>query len=94
MPAKIISYRRTFFMQKNKKYRPLTSKMIVSLLGSLEQQQNQIPFGPNTIKGSLTTLITRGLIVRTKINLMGHWESQWQVTQKAIGLLKNLGSIP
>ena len=90
MQAKIVPFGRTFFTSTNKNSRPLTSKMIVSLLGALEKQKNKIPFGPNTIRGSLTTLITRELIIRKKINLTGHWGSQWQVTQKAIALLKNL----
>ena len=76
---------------RRKKYRPLTSKMIGSLLAAFEKQKEEIPFGPNNIKGSLTTLIARGLIVRKKIDLMGLMESQWQVTEEAIELLKNLG---
>jgi hypothetical protein len=90
MLAKVIPFPGSYFNRK--KYPPLTSRMIVSLLEAVKKQKNKTPFGPDTIKGSLTTLITRGLIVRKKITLMGHMESQWQVTEEAIGLLKNLGT--
>ena len=60
-------------------------------MAAIEKQKKNVPFGPNNIRGSITTLITRGLIVRKKIILMGHAESQWQVTEEAMGMLKNLG---
>jgi hypothetical protein len=76
------------------KYTPLTPKMIRSLLIAIEKQKKRIPFGPVDIKGSVTTLIKRGLISRQKIKLAGHIESQWQVTEKAMNLLKNLDIKP
>ena len=89
MKTKVIPFSRGHFDRK--KYVPLTSKMIVSLLAAVEKQKQKIPFGPNDISGSLTTLITRGLIERKKIELFGLWDAQWQVTKEALRLLNNLG---
>lgn len=70
---------------------PLSPKMIIALLAALEKQNKRIPFGPTSIKGSLTSLIERGLIVHKKIICRGHVEYRWQVTQEAISKLKELG---
>ena len=73
------------------KYAPLTPKMIDALLEAIEKQKNKIPFGPSNIKGSLGVLISKGLIIREKITIEEQSESQWQVADEAITLLKELG---
>ena len=70
---------------------PLTPKMIDALLEAIEKQKKKIPFGPSNIKGSLGALISKGLIIRVKITIEGQSESQWQVADEAITLLKELG---
>jgi hypothetical protein len=76
---------------KNENFPPLTQKMIVTLLSCLELQNKNISFGPTSIKGSLTTLIVRGLIVIKKITSTNHTEYKWEVTNEAITKLKELG---
>jgi len=76
---------------KNENFPPLTQKMIVTLLSCLELQNKNIPFGPTSIKGSLTTLIVRGLIVMKKDTSTGRTEYKWEVTSEAIAQLKALG---
>ena len=65
--------------------------MIVGLLSCLELQNKNIQFGPANIKGSLTTLIVRGLIIMKKNTSAGRTEYQWEVTNEAIHKLKELG---
>ena len=55
-------------------------------------QNKNSPFGPSSIKGSLTTLIQGGLIIRKRIALRGHEEYQWQVTSEAIIKLNQFGN--
>jgi hypothetical protein len=76
---------------KKAKHPPLTPEMIYALLLALQKQERKIPFAPGSIRGSLNTLIERGLIVRKRIPVMGHMGYQWQVTKAAITRLKKLG---
>ena len=76
---------------KRHKSPPLTPDLIYALLIAIQKQERKIPFLPTGIKGSLTLLITRGLIVKRKIIYGGHREFQWKVTKQAITKLKNLG---
>jgi hypothetical protein len=89
METKIIPFSSLHFQKQ--KHPPLTPGMIYALLIAIQKQDRKIPFGPADIKGSLTTLITRGHIIRKKIILIGRRESQWQVTKEAIDKLKKLG---
>lgn len=61
---------------------PLTSKMIVALLATVESDDNKT--------GSLTELLNRGLIVQKEVALKNHKEFQWEVTKKGITILNNL----
>lgn len=69
---------------------PLSPKMIEALTEAIDKQKHNIPFGPNNIKGSLITLIARGLIVREKKTINEHTVFQWHVTDEAIALLDSL----
>ena len=89
MLTKIIPFGRGYF--RGKKSPPLTSKMIVSLLNALEKQKKEIPFGSVNVRGSFTSLITRGLIVGKELTINGHKDFHWQVTEEAIVMLENLG---
>ena len=89
MQTKIIPFTSIHFQKQ--KHPPLTPGMMYALLIAIQRQDRKIPFGFADIKGSLTTLITRGLIIRKKITSMGRRESQWQVTKEAIDKLKKLG---
>jgi hypothetical protein len=70
---------------------PLSPKMIEALTEAIEKQKNNIPFGPDNIKGSLIRLIARGLIVREKKTINEHNAFQWHVTDEAIALMNSLG---
>jgi predicted transcriptional regulator len=72
-------------------YPQLTPKMIEALLEAIEKQKKKIPFGPANIKGSLSVLIAKGLIIKEKITVNGRNEYQWQVTPEAITTLGRLG---
>jgi hypothetical protein len=87
--TRVIPFSGRYF--KRNTYPPLTSKMVVSLLEAIKRQNKKIPFGPSSIKGSLTTLIQRGLIIRKRITFKGHEDYQWQVTSEAIIKLNQLG---
>lgn len=86
--TKVIPFSEGYF--KRRKYLPLTSKMIVSLLAAIDLQDKNTTFGPTSIQGSLVTLIERGLIVIKKITFRGHEKYQWQVTQEAIFKIKRI----
>lgn len=88
MKAKVIPFERNI---KRKEQRPLTPLMIVALLNASEKQTNKIPFGPNNVKGSITSLITRGLIEQKEVNRNGHNELLWQVTDEGFAILKSMG---
>jgi hypothetical protein len=89
METKLVTFSTRDF--KKEKHPPLTPKMIYALLVALQKQERKIPFDINSLNGSLTTLIERGLILRKRMLVMGRMEYQWQVTKKAIIKLKKLG---
>lgn len=89
MLTKIIAFPQGHF--KRKKQPPLSLSMIVTLLAACAKQKKRIHFGPSDIKGSCSSLITRGLIVRKDITVNKHTESLWQVTNEAMLMLKALG---
>lgn len=73
-----------------KKQRPLTPLMIAALLSACAKQKEGLGFGPSDIKGSLVSLINRGLITRKKVPL--HDENvSWEVTPEAVAMLKAIG---
>ena len=90
MTTKILSFPRGYF--ESKKQPPLTLLMIDALLAACEKQNKRTPFGPCDIKGSFTSLIKRGLIVRKEVPFTEHTAS-WQVTTEAIAMLKALGIV-
>ena len=65
--------------------------MTIALLDACEKQNHKIPFGPNNVKGSITSLITRGLIEQKKVNWNGRNELLWQVTDESFAILKRMG---
>ena len=89
METKIIPFPSEHFQRK--KQRPLTKLMIGKLLAAYSKEIVGLFFGPKDIKGSLTSLIARGLIIRIEITDKGQIESIWHVTNEAIEMLKNLG---
>ncbi|HEY5407080.1 MAG TPA: hypothetical protein VIJ92_08330 [Ginsengibacter sp.] len=92
MITNIISFPDGHFQRK--KQRPLTSRMISALLAACEKQRKGIAFGPADIKGSLISLIARGLIIKKQVALPGHTKSSWQVTPEAIAMLNLRGIKP
>jgi hypothetical protein len=89
MITKIIPFPREYFQRK--KQLPLSPLMISALLKACAKQKEGIPFGPGDMKGSFTSLITRGLIIRKDVIVPEHTESLWQVTTEAIKLLNTKG---
>ena len=65
--------------------------MIAKLIAAYALERQGLFFGPQDIKGSLTSLINRGLIVRIEISLNDKTESIWHVSYEAIEMLKALG---
>ena len=88
MITKIISFPRWYF--ERKKQTPLSSLMIVALLAACKKQKKRTPFGPCDIRGSFTSLITRGLIIRNEATI-NELTSSWQVTTEAIAMLRAIG---
>jgi hypothetical protein len=89
MITKIIHFPHGHF--ERKKQPPLTSLMVVTLLAACAKQTAGIHFGPGDIKGSFTSLITRGLIIRKEVTKNYITESLWQVTGEAIAILNGTG---
>ncbi len=65
--------------------------MVVALIEACEKQTAGIPYGPGDIKGSCTSLISRGLVVQKAAAFESDTESSWQVTAEAIEILKSMG---
>jgi hypothetical protein len=76
---------------QRKKQRPLSKLMITNLLTAYALERQGLFFGPQDIKGSLTSLINRGLITRIEISLNDKIKSIWHVSYEAIEMLKDLG---
>jgi hypothetical protein len=89
MKAVIIPFPAEHFQRK--KQRPLSKLMITKLLAAYALEKEGLFFGPQDIKGSLTTLINRGLIIRIEITMNGKTESIWHVSYEATDMLKTLG---
>ena len=89
MQAVIIPFPAEHFQRK--KQRPLSKLMITKLLAACEKERQGLFFGPQDIKGSLTSLISRGLIIRIEISANGQTESIWHVSNEAVEMLKALG---
>jgi len=73
-----------------KRQRPLTPLMIAALLSACAKQKEGLSFGPSDIKGSLVSLINRGLVTRKEVTLRDGNVS-WEVTPEAIAMLKAIG---
>ena len=76
---------------QRKKQRPLSKLMIANLLAAYALERQGLFFGPRDIKGSSTSLINRGLIIRKEISVNGKPEAIWHVSYEAIEMLKALG---
>ena len=74
-----------------KKQFQLSELMIAKLIAAYTLEKQGLFFGPTDIKGSLTSLINRGLIVRIEIPVNDKTESIWHVSYEAIEMLKTLG---
>ena len=88
MEALIIPFPAEHFQRK--KQRPLSKLMIAKLLDACAKEKKGLFFGPSDIKGSLTSLISRGLIIRIEITIKDQTESIWHVTNEAIEMMKAL----
>ena len=73
------------------KQRPLTPSMIKTLILACDKQHKGISFGPQDIKGSMMTLISRGLVTNQQVNKNGEIHETWLVTPQAINLLLAAG---
>jgi hypothetical protein len=76
---------------KRKRQGPLSKLMVAKLVAAYALEAQGLFFGPQDIKGSLTSLINRGLIVRIKIPVKDQTESIWHISYEAIEMLKALG---
>ncbi|MDB5223134.1 MAG: hypothetical protein JWN83_1801 [Chitinophagaceae bacterium] len=65
--------------------------MIRTLMVACDKQHKGILFGPQDVKGSVITLINRGLIANHTFNQKGKTHTTWYVTQQAINMLANVG---
>jgi hypothetical protein len=89
MKAVIIPFPAEHFQRK--KQRPLSKLMIATLIAACAKEKAGLFFGPDDMKGSLTSLINRGLVIRVEITVNGQTESIWHVSYEAIEMLKALG---
>ena len=71
--------------------RPLSPLMIQTLQIACDKQNKGILFGPQDVKGSVITLINRGLIASHTIERKGKSLRAWYVTQQAINMLADVG---
>ncbi|MEO6637481.1 MAG: hypothetical protein ABIN25_04350 [Ginsengibacter sp.] len=86
MESKVIS------LPAKRKTPELSRLMIVSLIEACVKQSRGIPFGPVDIKGgSFGSLITRGFVDYSEVNIKNHIKSLWQVTPEGFEALKQLG---
>ena len=76
---------------QSKRQRPLSKLMITKLLSAYVLERQGLFFGPKDIKGSITSLINRGLIIRKEIAVKGKNKIIWHVTYEAVEMLKSLG---
>lgn len=76
---------------KQDRQRPLTPLMIKTLVLACDKQHRGIPFGPQDIKGSIMTLINRGLVTNHQVIKKGKIHETWLVTQLAIDMLSAAG---
>ena len=65
--------------------------MIEKLLVAYSLEKQNFDFGPQDIKGSITSLINRGLIKRIDVEGKHKNKSIWHVSYEAIEMLKALG---
>jgi hypothetical protein len=89
MKAVIIPFPVAHFQRKRQ--RSLSPLMITKLLAAYALERQGLFFGPRDIKGSLTSLINRGLIIRMEILLNDKTKTIWHVNYEAIEMLKSLG---
>lgn len=89
MQALVIPFPAEFVYRKRQF--PLSELMISKLIAAYALEKQGLFFGPKDIKGSLTSLINRGLIVRIKIPVKDKTQSIWHVSYEAIEILKTLG---
>ncbi|MGH2565233.1 MAG: hypothetical protein ACRDE5_12010 [Ginsengibacter sp.] len=72
------------------KQRPLTKLMIKTLRFAYDKQKINVLFGPKDIKGSVISLIKRGLIRSHTIKQKGKNQLTWYLTREAIEMLKSI----
>jgi len=87
--AKIVSFPKGHFIRNRQ--RPLTPLMIQTLKLACHKQYMGVTFGPADIKGSVITLINRGLIASYTVHQKGDYQLTWYVTQQAINMLEDVG---
>jgi hypothetical protein len=89
MQALIIPFPGKFIYRKRQFL--LSELMIAKLIAAYALEKQGLFFGPKDIKGSLTSLINRGLIIRIEILVNDKRQSIWHVSYEAIEMLKTLG---
>ena len=91
MTTKIISFPVVYF-KNGEPQRPLSRRMITSLITACSKQHAGISFGQQDIRSSFVSLVNRGLIERKQILISGAYRtSVWHVTNEAIKMLNSLG---
>jgi len=64
--------------------------MILTLKLACEKQSKGILFGPKDIKGSIITLINRGLVAGKTLEHKGKKYNSWYVTPLAMDMLEDI----
>jgi hypothetical protein len=65
--------------------------MIQTLQRACNKQYMGVSFGPRDIKGSVISLINRGLIASHVVHQKGDYLLTWYVTPQAISMLEEVG---
>lgn len=86
--ARVIAFSKKYFT--NGPYGPLTGLMINTLRRACNQQKKGAVFGPKDIKGSMSSLIRRGLIITHTIQQNGQFQLTWFVTPEAVSMLEKI----
>ncbi len=86
--ARIIAFSKKYFT--NVPDGPLSGLMIKTLRRACNQQKKGAVFGPRDIKGSMSSLIRRGLIITQTIQQNGQFQLTWYVTPQAVSMLEKI----
>ena len=74
------------------KKHPLLSKLMIrTLIAACESQRRATHFDPNDMNRAFACLIQQGFIISKEATINNTTESIWEITLKAIAILKNMG---